>query len=110
MALVLPVLLSLGCGLALVSLGWTRQSPRASDLLLRASLSIGFGLGIFSIIFFLARVSGVANVLALDLAVFAFLIGTFFFLRTRAKTTVTTAPEPFDGPDWLHRLLTAAFV
>jgi hypothetical protein len=112
MALALPALLCLACGLALVSPGWTRQSPRASDLLLRASLSIGFGVGIFSIIFFLARVSGVANVLALDLAVFAFLLATFFFLRTRDKTTVTSslARETFGGPMWLHCLLTAAFV
>jgi hypothetical protein len=112
MALVLPVLLCLGCGLALVSLGWTRESPRDSDLLLRASLSFGFGLGIFSVIFFLARVCGVANVLALDLAVFAFLLAIFFFLRTRAKTTVTTslARKTFGGPMWLHCLLTAAFV
>src|SRR5579864_8718807 len=110
MALVLPVLLCLGCGLALVSLGWTRQSPRASDLLLRTSLSFGLGLGIFSIIFFLARVFGITNLLALDLAVFAILLASLFFLRTRAKTTVTTAPETFDGPNWLHRLLTASFV
>src|SRR5579864_2630448 len=114
MALVLPVLLCFGCGLALVSLGWTRQSPLTSDLLLRASLSFGFGLGIFSVIFFLARASGVANVLALDLAVFAFLLAIFFFffLRTRPQTTVTTslARETFGGPMWLHWLLTAAFV
>jgi len=111
MALILPVLLCLGCGLALVTLRWTRQSPRTSDLLLRASLSIGFGLGIFSVIFFLARVSGVANVLALDLTVLGLLLATFL-LRTRATPPVTTSleRETFGGPMWLHRLLTAAFV
>src|SRR5579864_1232372 len=109
MALVLPVLLCLGCGLALVSLGWTRQSPRASDLLLHMSLSFGLGLGIFSIIFFLARVFGITNLLAVDLTVFAILLASFFFLRTRVQTTVTTVPEKFDSPIWLHRILTCAF-
>jgi hypothetical protein len=80
--------------------------------LLRATLSFGFGVGIFSVIFFLARVSGITNVLAVDLTVFAFLLASFFFLRTRARTTVTTptARAKSDGPIWLHRVLTGTFV
>ncbi len=109
MAIVLPVLLCLGCGLSLVSLGYTRHSQATANLLLCTSLSFGFGLGIFSIIFFFARVFGITNVVALDLTVFAILLASFFFLRSRVKTTVT-APETFDGPNWLHRLLTASFV
>jgi hypothetical protein len=112
MALVLPALLCLTCGFVLVSLGWTRQSPRASDLLLCASLSFGCGVGIFSVIFFLAHVSGITNLLALDLTLFALLLASLFLFQTRAKTNVTTARarEPFDGPIWLHRVLTATFV
>lgn len=109
MALVLPALLCLASGFALVSLGWSRQHPFASDLLLRASLSFGFGLGIFSVVFFLARVSGVSHLIALDLAVFALLLAGFFWLRTRAPATVTTATEKVDGPSWLRRILTVAF-
>jgi hypothetical protein len=111
MALFLPPLLCLACGFVFVSLGWSLQSPRISDLLLRATFSFGFGVGIFSVIFFLARVSGITNVLALDLTVLAFLLAGFFFLRTRAKA-VTTPParEKFEGPIWLHRVLTATFV
>ena len=111
MALVLPALLCLASGFVLVSLGWSRQYPLASDLLLRAALSFGFGLGIFSVVFFLARVSAVTNLIALDLLVFALLLASFFLLRTRVKTTATIPParEKFDGPSWLHRILTGAF-
>jgi hypothetical protein len=109
MALVLSALLCLASGFALVSLGWSRQHPLASDLLLRTSLSFGFGLGIFSVVFFLARVSDVSYLLAVDLVVFALLLASFFLLRTRRQATVTTAREKFDGPSWLRRILAAAF-
>lgn len=112
MALVLTALLCLATGSVVLSVGWTRQSPSASDLLLRATLSFGSGVGIFSVIFFLARVSGITNLLALDLTVFAFLLASFSFLRMRSATVVSTrlAKEQLDFPIWLHRVLTAAFV
>src|SRR5579864_1388284 len=109
MALVLPALLCLASGFAVVSLRWSRQSPRTSDLLLRASLSFGFGLGVFSIIFFLARVFGITNLIAVDLAVLALLLVIFFVLRARATTTITLPPERFDAPSWLHRILIGIF-
>ena len=111
MALILPALLCLASGFVLACLGWSRQCPRASDLLLRAALSFGFGLGIFSVVFFLARVSGITNLIALDLVVFVLLLASFFLLRTRAKTagTIPLAREKIDGPSGLLRILTAAF-
>jgi hypothetical protein len=109
MALVLPALLCVASGFVVVGLGCSRQYPRASDLALRVALSFGFGLGIFSVVFFLARVSGVTNLIALDLVMFALLLASFFSLRTRAKTTATIPPAKFDGPNWLHRTLAAAF-
>ena len=73
MALVLPALVCLASGFLLVCLGWSRKAPLASDLLLRASLSVGYGLGVFSVIFFLARVCNVANLMVVDLLVLGLL-------------------------------------
>lgn len=109
MALVLPALLCLASGFVLVSLGWSRRYPRPFDLSLRAALSFGFGPALFSVVFFLARVSGVTNLIALDLVVFALLLSSFFFFRTRAATPVSIPPATFDAPSWLHRILTTAF-
>ncbi len=110
MPLAFPLLLCMLSGFALVSLGWSRCSPLSSDLLLRASLSMGYGLGIFSVVFFLARAGGVTNLVVIDLAVSAILLVSLFLLRTRG-VPVTAAPteQEFDGPQWLYRILTGAF-
>ena len=110
MALALPALLCLASGLALVCLGWSRRAPLASDLLLRASMSVGFGVGIFSIDFFVSRVLGVSNLLAVDLLVFTALLAAFFLLRTRAPIRdLSPSKEKLEGPEWLRRILTVAF-
>lgn len=111
MALALAALVCLASGFVLVCLGWSRRVPLASDLLLKASLSVGYGLGIFSVIFFLSRVFNVTNLIAVDLLVFACLLICFFLLRTHATTvnTLSLSKEERAGPTWFHRLLTAAF-
>jgi hypothetical protein len=111
MALVLPALLCLASGLALVCLACPRRGPIASDLTLRASLSVGYGLGIFSLVFFLSRAFAVTNLVAVDPAVFSLLLITFLLLRNRPRTPSTSPPptETLDLPRWLQRMLTAAF-
>ncbi len=111
MLLALPLLLCMLSGFALVSLGWSRCSLLSSDLLLRALLSIGYGLGIFSVIFSLARVYGTTNLIAIDLVVFVLLLASFLLLRTRGTAAVTVPPtkQQFDAPPGLHRILSGAF-
>jgi hypothetical protein len=111
MALVLPALLCSASGLALVCLGWTRRAPLPSDLLLQTSMSVGFGLGIFSADFFVSRVFGVSNLLAVDLLVFTVLLVAFFLIRTLATPIRdhSQAKEKLEAPGWLHRILTVAF-
>lgn len=71
------------------------------------SLSIGFGLGIFSTVFFVWRAVGVGSLATLDLVIFVLLLGGFPLFRARATPT---AKQEVDGPPWLHRILTAAFL
>ena len=110
MALV-SALLCLVFGFALVSLGWTRHTLLPLDLLLRASLSCGFGLGVFSVVFFFTRVFGVTNLFASDLVALAVFVACFFLLRTYATTatSLATRKEELGGPKWLHSAVTMAF-
>lgn len=110
MALALSAILLLSCGRLLVGLGWSRQTPVASDLLLRACLSVGFGLGIFSAVFFLSLLFHFTRLMLVDVAVLALLLAGFFILRTSTAITIVHGAEKEGNvPAWLHRVLTAAF-
>ena len=111
MALALPALLCLASGFALGSAGWSRRGSSASGLILRASLAVGYGLGLFSVVFLLARAIGVSNLLVVDLVVASLLVVAFLWLRNRDTTPNTVAPRTdiLELPKWLDRILTAAF-
>lgn len=110
MALVLPALLCLASGFLLVSLGWSRTAPLVADLFLRLSLSVGCGVGVFSIAYFLSRLAGLTNLMLVDFVVVGFLLLTFFFLRTRSTTQTFAIPHQGIGePPWFNRVLTIAF-
>jgi hypothetical protein len=111
MPVALGAFLCLASGFMLVCLGWSRRSPLASDVVLRLSLSVGFGLGIISVAYFFTRVFGVANLLLVDVGVLALLLIVYLLLRARASSA-----NPGDGSDpghdeprWLRRTLTAGF-
>jgi len=94
-------------------LGWSRQGLLPSDLLLRASLSVGYGLGVFSVTFFLARVCNVTNLMLIDLLVLALLIAATVLAWGRAKSANAIAIPPAGAeplPAWFRRVLLAAFV
>ncbi len=115
MQFLLPALLCLASGFALVCLGWSRRAPLStdlfsSDLVLRLSLAVGYGLGIFSVIYFFTRVFGIANLLLADAIVLGLLVIAVFLLRARAAAAPAIAStETPDEPPWLRRILTAAF-
>jgi Dolichyl-phosphate-mannose-protein mannosyltransferase len=111
MALALPALLCFVCGLALVSAVLSRRSPLALDLMVRSSFAVGFGLGIFSVVFFLSRAFDVTNLLAVDLAVCVIVLISFFLQRNYSKALATLAPptETLSLPRGLKRIFTAAF-
>jgi hypothetical protein len=111
MALALAVISCLASGYFIVALGWLRSSATPTDKLLRASLSVCYGLGVWSLIFFFARVVGATHLIAIDLLVTA-LLAIAFFLR-RASTAETTIradrQESIELPTWLNRVLKATF-
>ena len=111
MAVVLPALLCLASGFLLVRLGWSRTGPLSADRLLRASLSVGYGLGLFSVVFFLARVFNITNLLLVDLVVLALLTAAVFlaWARTRSANAIAiSASIGEQGPVWFQRALLAA--
>jgi dolichyl-phosphate-mannose-protein mannosyltransferase len=113
MALALPALVCLASGFLLVCLGWPRKAPLASDLLLRAPLSVGYGLGLFSVIFFLARVCNVGNLMLVDLLVLGLLTAAVMLAaRTSRALPGLTGSETrsHTSPAWFHRVVTGAFV
>jgi hypothetical protein len=95
MALGLAAILCLANGFALASLCWPRgpfePTSRNSgekwgtpDLLLKASITVPFGLAIFSVIFFLAQIAGISRLLAVDLVTLAGLVAGLMLRRSRA--------------------------
>jgi hypothetical protein len=112
MQLALAALLCLASGFALVRLGWSRKGPLATDLLLRGSLAVGYGIGIFSVVYFLALLSGVRNLLLVDVVVLGLLRVVLFARRGRGTPARTAefSREESHGPVWLRRTLTLAFL
>ena len=110
MALGLAALLCLASGYLIAAMGTSCNSLAASSLLLRISLSPGYGLGLFSLIFFAARVIGLSNVLLPDFLIFALLLAGYILIRPRTPAREPSPSEEASGPTWLSRLVTAAFV
>ena len=109
MALVPAAFLCVASGFALASLTVPRVAPPATGLLLRASMSIGYGLGIFSVVSLLCRVFSVTNLIVLDGAVFVLLLGLAVVFRVRRGPAIAFTPTGTGGPTWLRRLLASSF-
>lgn len=108
----LAALLALLCaasGALFVLLFWPRCLAFGTNWMLQACLSLGFGLGLFSIVFMLSRASG-SSLLAVDLAVFALLLADYLY-RIRSTGVVATPSPPRESTDsnWLLLVLRAAF-
>jgi len=113
MALLLPALVCLASGLLLVCLGWSRRGPLPSDLLLRVSLAVGYGLGVFSVVFFLVRVFDVTHLMLADFLVLVLLTGAVVMVArsSRALPGLTgSETRSHTGPAWFQRVLLTAFV
>jgi hypothetical protein len=108
---VAPAIVCLVSGHLLVSLGWTRRKPLWSDLLLRVSLAVGLGLGLFSVVFFLCRTLNTTSIVTIDWVMLA-LLAVAFAARARISSAAPAAVVVDHGgqwPRWFQRVLTAAF-
>jgi Dolichyl-phosphate-mannose-protein mannosyltransferase len=111
MAFILPAILCLASGFLLVSLGWTGGLRLASEFPFKVSLSVPYGLALFSVAFFFARILGITNLIAIDLVVFALLLASLLLMRRHATAagSVPTSHHGKEHPAWFERILTAAF-
>jgi hypothetical protein len=110
MAPVFPAVLSWTAGYLLVAIAWRDRSRRFAELLLRLSLAAGFGLGIFSLVYFAALVFGLNHLLAEDLILLALLFALFFWRRKTAAPARDPAPFPGNQlPSWVQRLIAVSF-
>jgi hypothetical protein len=96
-------------GFALVSLGLSTSSF-SCGLLLRGSLAMGYGLGLFSITFTLARAFDLSSLFAIDLLVLALLSTALFLQRRRSEIDdFLSSSENARFPLHSQRFLTTAF-
>ena len=109
MALGLAVLLCLASGYLIAAIGTSCNSLAGSSLL-RISLAPGYGLGLFSLIFFGTRVISFSNVLLPDFFIFALLLAGYILIRPHTPVCEPQPSEKSSGPVWLSRLVMAAFV
>jgi len=112
MGLTLALISCFASGYLMVVSGWPLRSSSSCDRLLRASLSAGFGVGISSVIFFLALGLGLTHfLLAADFLALAGFIAAFRLRRARPTPSVDLprAEESIDLPSWLRLILTASF-
>ncbi len=113
MLLALAALLCIASGFTVASVGRARRAAFAVELLWLASMSVGYGLGIFSVSFFFSRVWGITHLAAMDLLIFGFLLVCLFTFRTLSRPRIANEIMPairFEGPPWIHAFLTAAIV
>src|ERR1700758_3159574 len=61
-------------GYIVVSSAWTQEKSNKAEWFMKLFLSAGFGIGIFSVTFFVDRLLGIVNILATDLGLTAFLL------------------------------------
>jgi Dolichyl-phosphate-mannose-protein mannosyltransferase len=110
MSLTLPVLVCLACGFFLVRLGWSRSGQSFSEHWLAGSLTVGFGLGIFSVIFFLSVVLQETRFITVDIAALALLMAGFIWRRVpHVPSEVHAREKEVLEPAWLRRLVIAGF-
>jgi hypothetical protein len=110
MALILAAFFCLASGFLIVRMGSGRLS--ASGYLFTMSLSAGFGLGVFSVVFYLGLLLGTSHFILLDLAILLLLLVGYFWFRTRVATNEPVVERAMNqaSPAWLRHFLTAGFV
>jgi hypothetical protein len=134
--LILAFALCAGLGYLAISSVWPEKKPTFAASMIRLSLTPGFGLGVFSVVFWLTRVFGSAHVLAADLSLLVLLGLTYSFRYSRAAKATTyssssraksrdfafaskspnhslpdvlTRAADFHAPKWVARTVTASF-
>ena len=107
---ILALLMCVTSGYLLVSAAWLSDKTGISGLVLNLSLSAGFGIGIFSAVFFLVRLFGATHLIAIDASVLA-LFFILYLLHSRLLAEVgerNYKDKDIDVPGWMHGILAAS--
>ena len=111
MATALAAVICLATGYLLISFGGPDSQPSRSLQVMKLSLAGGFGIGISSITFFLARMVGTNHFVVWDVTLLASIGALHYLARSRFSAAFTAkAVIDFALPRWLRRILIAAFV
>jgi hypothetical protein len=97
-------------GYLLVSSSWKCEKANKSERWMKLFMSAGFGIGIFSIAFFVERWLGIVHIITTDLWLITSLLAVYLVARARRKSENLTAPKFADVElsNWLRRLLMAS--
>src|SRR5215471_14962135 len=109
--LVLAFALSIALGYLAITSVWPEQKPTRSGTMIKVSLAPDFGLGIFSVVFWLWSLSADAHLVAVDVLLLILLALTCSVQRSRAPDALTSECHTPDAsvPKWLASILTASF-
>ena len=111
MAIALAAVICLASGYLLIRFGWPDSQPAFSLRVMKLSLAGGFGIGISSIVFFLARMVGTDRFAVWDIALLVLVCTLQYLARPRSSAGFEAkAVIDFEFPRWLRRILIVAFV
>lgn len=113
MAIALAVVVSFVSGYLLVCAGWLRAQPNLFAWLMKLSLAAGFGLGISSAAYFLARMIGGDHFIVVDLLILVVLCILYAYVLARRQSGPTASPQPVEDiavSPRLTALLTGSFL
>jgi hypothetical protein len=111
MSLALALALCFVSGYFAVASVWPRLKTSSLVWLLKVSLAIGFGFGIFSVAFVLELVFGITHIVFTDGCITAVPIIVFLLLRTRSGGFYSISSEvpDFKLPNWIGYVAKVAF-
>ena len=97
--------LCFAAGYSVVSSAWTQEKSNKAEWFMKLFLSAGFGIGIFSVTFFVDRLLGIVHILATDLGLTALLLVVYLLARARrtSENSVRRKLPQFELPNWIHR-------
>ena len=112
MAIALAAAVSLASGYLLVAAGWPRSQSALSVWVMKVSLAAGFGLGVSSAAYFLARMVGSNHFIAIDLLLVVVLSLVYALACFRRASTASSDKALADLATlpWLGRVLIPCFV
>lgn len=109
--LVPALVLCLASGYSLVSWAWLREKTSLSVAIVKLTISVGFGMAIFSLEFFFERLLGISHLVGVDVFFLGLILVLYVIGRRRPAKVRHAIPEigDFHVPGWIRRVIAVAF-